>query len=80
MSQKKYTVDGRKLRSLNIIDEHTKECLANIPRRSWRGRDMMEALADIMLQHDCPEYVRSGNDLEEASQLAVQLRRHHHLY
>ena len=37
------TMDGRKLRFLNIIDEHTRECLANIPRRSWRGTEVMEA-------------------------------------
>lgn len=42
------TMDGRKLRFLNIIDEYTRECLASIPRRSWRGTDVMEALADIM--------------------------------
>ena len=58
------TMDGRKLRFLNIIDEHTRECLANIPRRSWRGTDVMEALADIMLGRGCPEYIRSDNGPE----------------
>ncbi len=42
------TMDGRKLRFLNIIDEYTRECLASIPRRSWKGPDVMEVLADIM--------------------------------
>ena len=58
------TMDGRKLRFLNIIDEHTRECLANIPRRSWRGTDVMETLADIMLGRGCPEYIRSDNGPE----------------
>ncbi len=38
------------MRFLNIIDEYTRECLASIPRRSWRGTDVMEALADIMMR------------------------------
>ena len=58
------TMDGRKLRFLNIIDEYTRECLASIPRRSWRGTDVMEALADIMMQRGCPEYIRSDNGPE----------------
>ena len=58
------TMDGRKLRFLNIIDECTRECLASVPRRSWKGPDVMEVLADIMLQRGCPEYIRSDNGPE----------------
>ena len=31
------TYNGKKLRFLNIIDEYSKECLASIPRHSWRA-------------------------------------------
>lgn len=58
------TWDGRKLRFLNVLEEHTRECLASIPRRSWRNNDVIEALSDIMLQHGCPEYIRSDNGSE----------------
>lgn len=55
------TLDGRKLRFLNIIDESTRECLASIPRRSWRGND-------IMLCKGVPEYLRSDNGSEFIAQ------------
>lgn len=58
------TMDGRKLRFLNMMDEHTRECPANIPRRSRRGTDGMEAWADIMLGRGCPASIRSDNGPE----------------
>lgn len=58
------TMDGRKIRFLNIIDEYTRECLASVPRRSWRNTDVIETLADIMLIKGCPEYIRSDNGPE----------------
>lgn len=58
------TVNGRKIRFLNIIDEHTHECLASLPRWSWRGNDVIEALAEIMVKRGCPEYLRSDNGSE----------------
>lgn len=58
------TMDGRKLRWLNIIDEYTHECLASIPRRSWRGSDVINVLSDIMILRGTPEYIRSDNGPE----------------
>jgi len=58
------TWDGRKLRFLNVLDEHERKCIASIPRRSWRDNDLIEALADLMLVHGCPEYLRSDNGPE----------------
>lgn len=49
---------------MNIIDEFTHECLASIPRRSWRNNDLIEALAGLMLLHGTPEYLRSDNGSE----------------
>jgi len=61
------TVDGRKIRFLNIIDEYTRECLASIPRRSWRNNDVIEVLAQLMLLNGVPEYLRSDNGTEFTS-------------
>jgi len=58
------TMDGRKIRILNIIDEYTRECLASIPRRGWRNNDVIEALADLMLFRGAPMYLRSDNGSE----------------
>ncbi len=58
------TVNGRKLRFLNILDEYTRECLASIPRRSWKNNDVIEVLADLMLLRGTPEYLRSDNGSE----------------
>jgi len=56
--------DGRRVRYLNILDEAESVCLASIPRRSWRSRDVVEVLADLMIIHGSPEYIRSDNGPE----------------
>jgi len=58
------TVDGRKIRFLNIIDEFTHECLAAVPARHFKAKDVIEVLADIMLERGCPEFIRSDNGPE----------------
>ena len=58
------TMDGRKIRFLNIIDEFKHKCLASIPRRSWKGNDVSEVLAGLMLLNGTPEYLRSDNGPE----------------
>jgi len=58
------TINGRKVRILNIIDEHTRECLASIPRRSWKNTAVIEVLANLMFQKGIPEYLRSDNGSE----------------
>jgi transposase InsO family protein len=58
------TMNGKKIRFLNIIDEYTHECLASVPRRSWRNNDIIELLSELMLIKGCPEYLRSDNGSE----------------
>ena len=58
------TSNGRKIRFLNVLDEHTHECLASVPRRSWRNNDVIELLSDLMLTRGVPEYMRSDNGSE----------------
>jgi Transposase and inactivated derivatives len=56
--------NGRRVRWLNIIDEYSRECLASIPRRSWRHQNVIEALADLFVMNGCPAYIRSDNGPE----------------
>lgn len=56
--------NGRKIRWLNIIDEYTRECLASIPRRSWKHQNIIEVLSGLFLTKGCPEYIRSDNGSE----------------
>ena len=58
------TMDGRKVRWLNIIDEGRHMCLASKPRRSWKYNDVIEVLADLFLNDGIPEYLRSDNGPE----------------
>lgn len=58
------TANGRKIRILNVIDEYTRECLASIPRRSWKNAAVIEVLADLMFRRGIPEYIRSDNGSE----------------
>ena len=58
------SMDGRKIRWLNIVDENDHVCLASVPRRSWRGNAVINTLSDIMLFRGVPEYIRSDNGSE----------------
>ena len=59
-----FTHDGRMVRMLNIIDEFTRECLAIRPARRLNSSNVIEVLADAMVQHGIPEYIRSDNGPE----------------
>ena len=49
------TMDGGKIRILNIIDEYTHECLASVPRCHFKAADVIEVLADVMLFRGDPK-------------------------
>lgn len=67
--------NGTKLRWLNIIDEYTRECLASIPRRSWRHQYIIEVLSGLFVTRGCPAYIRSDNGSEfTATRLMEWLR------
>ena len=66
------TVDKRKIRWLNIYDEGRHFCIASIPRRSWRNNAVIEALANAMLIHGIPEYLRSDNGSEFTAKRVVK--------
>lgn len=56
--------NGKKIRWLNIIDEYSRECLASIPRRSWRHQYIIEVLSGLFITKGCPAYIRSDNGSE----------------
>ena len=44
---------------LTLIDEYTRECLTIEVQRKLRSGDVLYTLADAMLQHGVPKYIRS---------------------
>jgi putative transposase len=59
-----FTHDGRTLRLLALIDEYTRRCLALRVARRLNSYDLIETLADVMLEHGVPEHIRSDNGPE----------------
>jgi putative transposase len=58
------THDGRTLRILVLIDEHTRECLALRVERRLNSLEVIDTLADVMLRRGIPEHIRSDNGPE----------------
>ena len=63
------THDGRALKLLTVLDEHTRECLAIVVARKIRSHDVLEVLADLFVRHGPPEYLRSDNGPEFTAEL-----------
>ena len=63
------THDGRALKLLTVLDEHTRECLAIVVARKIRSHDVLEVLADLFVRHGPPEYLRSDNGPEFTAKL-----------
>jgi len=59
-----FTHDGRTVRLLNLIDECTRECLAIHVGRRINSSQVIEVLAEAMIEHGIPEYIRSDNGPE----------------
>jgi putative transposase len=58
------THDGRTVRILTLIDEHTRECLALRVERRLNSLEVIDTLADVMLERGIPEHIRSDNGPE----------------
>lgn len=58
------TEDGRALKWLSIVDEHTRECLALEARRSFKSSDVIDVLKELFLIRGTPEHIRSDNGPE----------------
>ena len=58
------TVDGRAFKILNIIDEHTRECLAILVARRIKHQDVIDLLFNLFIFRAIPEHIRSDNGPE----------------
>lgn len=58
------THDGKAFRTLNVIDEFTRECLAIRVARSLKGEDVQECLTELFCQRGIPVHIRSDNGSE----------------
>ncbi|MEE7448957.1 hypothetical protein MRF4_14780 [Methylobacterium radiotolerans] len=61
------THDGRSLRILTLIDEHSRACLALKVARRIDSCGVIEGLADAMCLHGIPEHIRCDNGPEMIS-------------
>ena len=62
------THDGRAYRTLNIIDEYTREALMIRVDRKLNSTDVVDALTDLFILRGAPEYIRSDNGPEFIAQ------------
>ena len=58
------TADGRAYRTLNIIDEYTREALMIRVDRKLNSTDVLDALKDLFILRGSPEFIRSDNGPE----------------
>jgi len=61
------TTNGRPLRILTVIDEHTRKCLAIDVERRLRTDDVLYRLTELFKAEGTPEYIRSDNGPEFTS-------------
>lgn len=58
------TADGRALRFLSVVDEHTRQCLALRVGRRFTAAEVVAVLAGLMSRHGAPNHLRSDNGPE----------------
>ena len=58
------TADGRAVRMLTIVDEHTRECLSIDVARRLTSEDVLERLSELFVRRGVPDYIRSDNGPE----------------
>ena len=58
------TADGRRLKFLNVIDEHTRLCLAIRVGRRCKARDVVAVLEELTNLYPAPAFIRSDNGPE----------------
>ena len=62
------TDDGKVFRTLNIIDEFSRECLAIKVKRKLNSVDVIDALTDLFILRGAPAFIRSDNGPEFVAQ------------
>jgi putative transposase len=66
------TEDGRKLKLLTVLDEHTRESLAIEVDRSIRSKDVIAVLEYLFMVRGLPVFIRSDNGPEFMAQAVKQ--------
>ena len=61
------THDGRVLRMLVVVDEFTRECLAIRVERRLGSDEVLEVLAELLVERGMPAHIRSDNGPEFAA-------------
>ena len=62
------TDDGKAFRTLNILDEFSRECLAIRVQRKLSSTDVIDALTDLFILRGPPAWIRSDNGPEFVAQ------------
>lgn len=62
------TEDGKAFRTLNILDEFSRECLAIKVERKLNSTDVIDVLTDLFILRGPPAYIRSDNGPEFVAQ------------
>ena len=62
------TEDGRAFRTLNILDEFSRECLTIRVKRKLNSIDVIDVLTDLFILRGVPAYIRSDNGPEFVAQ------------
>ena len=62
------TADGRRLKFLNVIDEHSRLCLAIRVGRRCKAKDVVAVLEELTSLYPAPEFIRSDNGPEFIAQ------------
>ena len=62
------TDDGKVFRTLNIIEEHSRECLAIKVKRKLNSADVIDVLTDLFILLGAPAFIRSDNGPEFVAQ------------
>jgi transposase InsO family protein len=60
--------NGRSYKMLTVLDEYTRQALAVVVRTRMRSEDVLEVPYGLFLSHGTPEFIRSDNGPEFASQ------------
>jgi len=64
-------IDGTKIRTLTVVDEYTRECLALRTGYKLKSDDVMDVLTDLFITRGIPDHIRSDNGAEFTSK-AIQ--------
>lgn len=67
------TSDGRAVKMLTVIDEHTRECLSIRVDRSIDAEGVLDELSNLFIARAIPEHIRSDNGSEFTAKVVTQL-------